>query len=283
MKDQRTSLKTLTKACLFAMAGFSTSASAAIVVYDGFSSPVGDLDGSGGGSGWTDTWTPLGAPAPAIRPQILDTSLSYTDSGSNALETTGGSMRLQTDTTGFRYFRTMDTAYGTDGTTMYVSFLLDAERSTGFWGMEFTLAGFTGDADRNIRFGDGDRMRSTHGGGDLGSLGTAAGPTNLFVLKFDFGIGDIDTVTLYKNPTLGTEPVTSFGSLTTTGVDGFTFSALTITDFSGGVGSNFHLDELRVGNTYADVTPIAVPEPAYVAGVAALLALIVTSIRRKRS
>jgi hypothetical protein len=90
------------------------------------------------------------------------------------------------------------------------------------------------------------------------------GETALLVLKAEFLQGN-DRFTLYVNPTPGgPEPATG---PVVTGVDLGTVSGLAI--YSTGA---FSIDEIRLGPTFADVTPV-VPLPSAAYGGLALLAV----------
>ena len=78
--------------------------------------------------------------------------------------------------------------------------------------------------------------------------------TNLFVLRFDFAAGP-DTVRAYANPPLGTEPASANGTITGANLS---FDRVAFANFGGGA-AELHVDEIRIGTTYASVTPAAAP------------------------
>jgi hypothetical protein len=85
---------------------------------------------------------------------------------------------------------------------------------------------------------------------------------NLFVVKYTFGSGG--TVSLYVNPTPGgTEPTADV----TVGPGGTEAANLQTLGFkvNSATAGNWVFDSLRVGDTWADVTPLAVPEPSSLA------------------
>ena len=98
-------------------------------------------------------------------------------------------------------------------------------------------------------------MENGNGSGQVASSRPEAlGTTALLVVRFDFTAGN-DTFRLYVNPTPGgTEP--SVADATKTNLDLATFIGVSI---STGAAATWSVDEMRVGNTFADVTPV--PEP----------------------
>src|SRR5690606_13401388 len=93
----------------------------------------------------------------------------------------------------------------------------------------------------------------------------AAGVTRLLVLKIESFDG-VDTVTLYVDPVPG-EPEPATG-IVKNDVDLWGTTALTL--YSTGA---FSLDEIRVGETFASVTPVPEPSAARAAALAVLLLL----------
>ncbi|MEM9659063.1 MAG: hypothetical protein AAF961_11945, partial [Planctomycetota bacterium] len=110
-------------------------------------------------------------------------------------------------------------------------------------------------------------------GGDLqvaSNVTPIAGETSLLVLKAQF-TGGADTFSLFVNPTLGdAEPLTP-DAVRTASIG----LAQGLTVYSSGA---FSLDEIRLGETFGDVTPI--PEPAALAQLI-LAALALTALARR--
>lgn len=76
------------------------------------------------------------------------------------------------------------------------------------------------------------------------------GATALIVLKFQFEADGI-VINLYVNPTPGTEPATPAVSGKTTSITGFT----SVQQYIGFNENAYSIDEVRLGETYASVTP----------------------------
>lgn len=100
----------------------------------------------------------------------------------------------------------------------------------------------------------------------------AIGKTFFGVIRIDFTEG-VDPVYLYLNPQPGApEPATPSASLINLNVNFLNMVSLA---GPGGVG----YDSLRIGTTYADVTPV--PEPASAILLASVLACIAVFRRKK--
>ena len=103
---------------------------------------------------------------------------------------------------------------------------------------------------------------------------------SLVVVRIDHHAGN-DNAYLFVNPTLGVEPEISTADATSLGIYDFSFNQ--VRPFANqGIpnvpDAEISIDELRIGTSYADVTPI-VPEPAALT----LVGLgVVGSIRRGR-
>jgi hypothetical protein len=110
---------------------------------------------------------------------------------------------------------------------------------------------------------------------------------SLVVVRIDHLPGN-DNAYLFLNPTLGVEPNNASAAATSLG--GFDYSFDTVRPFAGGSQSTgailpgeLQVDEIRVGDTFADVTPF-VPEPAAIGVVgAAFLTLTGRTFARKRA
>jgi Fibronectin type III domain len=87
------------------------------------------------------------------------------------------------------------------------------------------------------------------------SFTSAVGATTLVVIKVNYA-SSATTYTVYLNPTPGTHPAPTDGlALTTSTAQKFT--GLT---FYGGNAASLSIDEMRIGGTYADVTPADAPD-----------------------
>lgn len=229
---------------------------AALSAYDGFDyAPAGsDLLGGNGGSGFSSAWKAGGFNASLNdNYDIASGSLSF-----GFLATSGNRVQSSATEAIAGVTRDLQVPLGADGTTRYISFLLRPEGVVGegvfngFFGVTLEQAGepeiFSGKpgADDTGHYVIEDRG----GAGQVTSgVSVAAGQTAFLVIKAEFRAG-ADVFTLYVNPTPGgPEPISG---ATKSDSDVGTVAGLTI--YSSGA---FSIDELRVGETFADVTPIA--------------------------
>lgn len=264
-------------AALLAAAGTGPAASAGILVYEGFDYPVGsNLIGQNGGAGFSEAWrrrtgTSLGTSA------IQAAGISY-----DSLATTGGQVFLEGTAGGGSIdpIRTLSATRGTDGTTTWISFLGERTGPTsGTFGpggtptyvRAWNVALFdpngerlaVGDATWSAALGQDNDVWGLIQGGSASNPGTrwsnvSLADPSLVVVRIDHAAGATDKAYLWVNPSLATEPLTASAQATTTG--DFTFNQIRL--FAGNpnpVGAQGIVDELRVGQTWFDVTPV--PEP----------------------
>lgn len=235
------------------------TAQATLIAYDGFNyGPAGsDLQGNNGGFGFSSPWTPGGFNA-----SIHDNyDIAAGSLGFGSLLTSGNSVVTPAVNAISGLTRTLNAPLGAPGTTAYLSFLLEPRDAlnggafNGFFGVVFessaepeVFAGKPGAGAIN------EYVIEDRGGAGQFSSGVSAtiNQTALIVIKAEFGLLN-DTFTLFMNPTPGgPEPA---GGIVKIGDIG-AVSGLTL--YSTGAHA---LDELRLGQTFADVTPIArVPE-----------------------
>ena len=178
---------------------------------------------------------------------------------------------------------------GAAGTTRYVSFLMRPEGTlntgafNGFFGLYLNAS--TGNDMFIGKPGNGPLNQftlETRGGTMQAASGVNinAQQTYLLVVRADFTASN-DRFTLYANPSVGSaEP-----ALGTVKNDSDVGAVGGVTLYSTGA---YSLDEIRVGTTFADVTPLAsgasVPEPgAVLSGLTGLISLWGMMRRRSRS
>ncbi|MFK8110994.1 MAG: DUF2341 domain-containing protein, partial [Rubripirellula sp.] len=222
--------------------------------YDGFDYVVGSLDGANGGSGWATAWTTLtGSSANVVASGLTDPT--------GDLATIGGAAQMDTSSL-FKQSRELQTAIGMDGTTTWFSFLVEADTSSG--GISLHV-GDDGGSDDTVSIGtSGDGFLLAKNASPISGASSISnvindGQTYLLVARIDFASGD-DTVTLFIDPTPGLASPDTGGALTTqlTGLDLGTFTEV---GWIGGFSSNNStVDELRVGNSFADVAPLETTE-----------------------
>lgn len=214
--------------------------------YESFDYAAGSLDSANGGTGFASPWTRTAGTSA----DVISAGLT----GPAGLPTAqGGSAQMGTLTT-FSQSRDLNTTLGADGTTAWFSFLLRPDGTSG--GLSFVI-------------GDGDGATNTVNIGTAGSdflvgadsTGTGSrisgavvdGQTFFLAVKVDFAAGN-DTVTLYLDPTTGVSAPDSLSGeiavLTT--ADLGTFSQIGM--LGGFAGNDSIIDEIRVGDSFTDVS-----------------------------
>ncbi len=240
-------LSSVVAACMCA----GMTARAALIAYEGF---------DGNATGFSSTFS---------SPETL--SLNYND-GTNDLQTVAGS----SDTSNrFTQTATLSTAL-TSGThdTVWFSFLVDENISnTGNDDFRFDVydsgsnTGFSiqshfNGPNANLSLISGPGSWNTHQ-----DLSVSANQLNFFVVEVNMDTGLINA---YVNPSLTTGPGPAAGTFTSTvatanGLDtiGIVFAAA----------NDFAFDEIRVGETFADVAVIPEPSSLFLVGIASLTVL----------
>ena len=229
---------------------FAPLAHADLLAYDDFNySPVGsDLNGNGGGGsfGFSNNWT--GQTSYNIGAGNLLSPLAPTPQLGNSVTAVAFGENRGID-------RLLSTPLGVENTSAYISVLIQPQGilHQGAYNGWFALV-LRGSTDVVLgmsSFGDeiglevGFERSATN-------VKAAIGQTFFGVIRIDFTEG-VDPVYLYLNPQPGApEPATPSASLINLNVNFLNMASLA---GPGGVG----YDSLRIGTTYADVTPV--PEP----------------------
>ncbi|MEO8429631.1 MAG: hypothetical protein ABI651_21275, partial [Verrucomicrobiota bacterium] len=268
------------------MIASGNSAHGALLAYEGFDYPDGsDINGQNGGLGWTNAWYDV---LGVFASTNVAGSLTYADQSGNKLITTGNKLRNSGDSTAnnvsqpSRTLAHYFTAAGTNQTTWLTCLAqrfgtqdVDANGGPDFYGRgaNITMSDTIEDAiNTNLvsRFTYG-----SHSGEmlDVWEIDIATPPTeiqttnsiaqtSMLVFRIDHMTNTVDNIPndvvfMWVNPPLGVEPSTNtspaiFGDAELS-FDHFEF-------FAGGnngtyLQAEWYVDEIRVGTTYADVTP----------------------------
>lgn len=233
--------------CLFISITATVRPALAQTVYEGFDLTFPDYDG---GSGLSGSWQQGGFNVFAADYDAGETSLSF-----NGLRTGGGSVVGAAFPAINGATRNLGQLIGADNTTVYLSFLvrplgiLNQGIFNGFFGV--TLGGSANELFVGKPGGAAFESYVVEQRGGYGQISsgtpTVVGRTALLVIRADFLLGN-DIFTLYVNPNPGyPEPTNgvvksdlNLGTISTVGI------------YSTGA---FAIDEIRIGTTYADVTP----------------------------
>jgi hypothetical protein len=269
-------LYALSLAAMVAWVACAPSAHAQLLAYEGFDYTADtSLNTQNGGTGWSGAWSSTSANGPIL---VENPGFSY-----GALEVSGNHTVI-TPTNGIpTSTRTLAQSFNT-GTT-YLSFLaqnLNAGTRGGGIVLRDSVGqiGFVGQINGTTTWGI-----NAGASGDQTVVATtnSALTLSLLVLKIEFDFNDtLDRLSLLVNPTPGDpEPGSwdaivddrNIGTLAALRLQsGFTSGALTTTVMG--------IDELRIGNTFGDVTPV--PEPSSAALLLTGLAAACLVLRARR-
>lgn len=294
----RNSVRSLGAATLLAAA---LPASAQLIAYEGFDYAAGtdNIPGLNGGTGFAAAWgTGAGTES------VLASSMAYTDGLGNILQTTGGSGYFTGTPAATSMSRSLSAARG-DGTTTWISFVAQRFGPDAYWAASVQFrSGDTGGTTEKITVGEISENNATLGAdaannwwglfNQAGAGGSAANTadgylvTNLtfVLLRVDNGVGATDSVRMWLNPNLNVAPDDLSASVTLSGLD-LTFDRIRIFSRNGGSGfanAELGVDELRLGETFADVSAFtAVPEPSTYAALLGAATLGFVAYRRRRA
>jgi hypothetical protein len=213
-----------------------------VLAYEGFAEPAGTaIDGASGGTGWATPWkiTSLGGAV-----SIKKDGLTYPN-----LKTTGGRLNIaySEEKTGVELVRETAGLQGVDGSQMWFSFLIRANRVE--VGHIFLFPNGAGDVGLGKQWGNGlcINTRTTN-------VAMENGKTYLVVGRYDCMKGN-DTVRVWINPPLDHEPsIDAAGVPIKDDADMRTGNVLRISSQQHGKG-DYDVDEIRMGDTWQKVMP----------------------------
>lgn len=277
-----------------------TSASAALLAYSGFSGIAnGTVEGAADGVGWGTNWSTqnttnfysVANSNPLTYGNLLTSAGGEYVSGGNAFTSFG--RRIDNvaggvfDTAG--YLSTPFNQSDVDqGGVLWASTLI---RRDGNGNLSFGFSGGTNTSWQQAQAGD-LRVSSNSGGawtlGDgsassVTSVSPVNGTTQLLVLRFDMN-GTNSTAHLWVNPAQnllgGADPDTSTAQASLLGLDAAAIEFRNVAIYLGSGTNQGSADEIRIGQTFADVTPI--PEPGVFAALFGLAVVGLAILRRRK-
>lgn len=260
-----------------------------LLAFDNFAYPTGPVAWQNGGFGWAGPWADLeaspssdqlGAPTNGVargsiaKRDLISLGNRFVQSGNGnrvrrTLSTSIGGVfdagGLVENADGLRLI-------GRNGSTVYLSFLQRVSKVDDvFYGVEFHRG--DGNFNRVLCVGNGVVQ---HGYGvtsnfqqgvnaRFASLGEENTEVNLIVVRIEFGDGDQDIATVYRNPSSLVEESSCEPTATLRG--NFAFDRVSLGNFEG---NKIHeVDELRIGTDFGAVTgrrrTEAAPELAWMA------------------
>ncbi len=262
-----------TLACAIAMsAGLQAQADPDLIAHEPFDyapiqegtdsnlNPTGGIEGLSGGTGFAGGWDDLigtitfgtGNRATGVAgiggfpSGNRTTALEYSDPSGNVLETSGQQARTSFGSRSVAG-RQLNTSYGSDGDTLWLSFLGQSFDSNGGnrWA-GFALGDNNGYIGRPINSGNWGFIGA---GSPLIDTGIPAGTAVFFVARIDFQPG-VDDLAIWIDPALDAEPTldtaAATGSVNLSSFDTVLMAGRYSTDF----------DEFRLGRSFASVTPL---------------------------
>lgn len=247
---------------MLALAGSIASSQAVLLAYEGFDTAnaiASDASAAGvtgsGFSAYGDTNFRMD----------LEAGLGYSDTSGNTLVSTGRSVGLaNAGTTGGTQNLQLTLASSVTTGTIYSSYILDVTAVTSFGimvGLQDAQVGNSASPTSSLEAA----FRSTSSNYGIyadGQIDARTGPavgTNTFFVVSEINM-DTGAMTTWLNPT-DLENVSGTAATTISG-SGAAFDDVTSFIFSLGGQENGAIDEIRLGTTIGDVTPIVVPEPS---------------------
>jgi PEP-CTERM motif len=261
--------------------GMLSVAQATLLDSEGFDYSAGDIVGQNGGAGWTAAWAnpASGGTAPwgtggTMGNRKGDALATVPGLNYPGLDTSGGALNAGA----LSAYRSWDSSslFASTGNSFWISFLVDpisGGAASSAYALPFAENSPTVAPDyqkgSGAKFSTGSTAWSVtldipgleNGSGYTTppSLSLMMDQANLIVMEFNYNGSGADSIQLWVNPTLGGSTPQLSDPTTTTG-NGW-LDPLGEFMIKSGSGVTASFDEIRIGNSFSDVTPSSVPEP----------------------
>lgn len=241
-----------------------------LLAYEGFDygQSTSDINGANGGFGWNGGWINVaGGSSQSYSNSLIAGAKAPAGYDAHSLS---GYLSVPNSSRKGRYLDCSPTGLfaqhgyidgngniGADGTTLFISFLQQPNSTSPFYEFEFKRGDLGDDAriagiGDDVGSGNDDanlRIESPAGGNStFYDLGPGDTGVDFYVLRIDYQSGN-DTVSVFRNPTSATEPVTP--TLVESNIAHMSFNGISFGAYLNGV--TVSQDEVRFGMTWADV------------------------------
>jgi hypothetical protein len=224
------------------------------LAYDGFNYATGNLAGQNGGTGWTAAWTSSGGTA-----QVQSPGATYP-----SLNTVGNKAFISASDQNSRILTAG--LQGTGDSTVWASFIgqRTGANNVRFFGLTFYEGG-TAAAQERFSIGENSNNNSdlwgarfTNASSGIVNSTVSINTQSLLLVRVNYHAAANDDLYLWVNPNLSAgEPAIGTAAASSIGLWNMVFDRISIrggTLNGGNIGEAYY-DELRIGTTFADVSP----------------------------
>jgi hypothetical protein len=243
-------------AALVATAIFAQRSFALVIASDSFDYAVGNLTAQNGGTGFAAGWASSGGTA-----QVQSPGLAHT-----GLNTIGNKAFISASNQNWRAL-TAGTQ-GSGDSTLWISFIgqRTGANNVRFFGISFYAGDVNTSANEHLTIGENSNNNLDQWGahftsaaaGRIDIAGASVNTQSLLLTRINFHSAGNDDFFMWVNPNLSAgEPAIATAAASSVGAFNLAFDRLSLrggTLNTGNIGEALY-DELRLGTTFADVTP----------------------------